>query len=138
MKRIYIILLSAAFVAYACPNTFGADNPLEDRTLAGSVVEWESRTPVQGATVTLLQRNYSLLGNLSRGGLDALPTILGRTVTDNRGRFRFQTHSKGPFELSILHRVKRLDGVRRIKSADEAITIYAFKLGPAVDLKPPN
>lgn len=138
MKRPYTLLFTAALLLYAGHDMVGADNRPEGRTLAGLVVEWGSRTPIQGATVTLLQRNYSLLGNLSRGGLDALPTVLGRTVTDNNGHFRFQTLSKGPFEISILHRAKRLDGVRRMKSANEAIIIYAFKMGPPVNLEPPR
>ena len=138
MKRSRISLLIGALLVGVNSDSFAQVDRERIRTVAGQVVEWDSRAPVEGATVTLLQRNYSLLGNLRRGGLDALPTLLGKAVTGKNGQFSFQTISRGPFEISISHRARRLDGVRRIEKADSQIEVFAYRLQHPLNLAPPK
>lgn len=106
--------------------------------LHGMVVASVSRRPLPGADVILLKRNFSILGNILRGGMDAPPTVIGKVRTDAKGRFSFTPGVTGPFEISVYDGRTRSSGVVQVvRSGSDFITIATFKLPARPSLFPP-
>lgn len=113
-----------------------ADTLANAATINGIVVASESGDPIAGAQVILLKRNFSVLGNLLRGGMDAPPTVIGKTNTDIKGHFSFAAVSGGQYEITAYDRKTRSNGVVQVKSTSEFIRIVASKLPPRPKLFP--
>ena len=138
-RRVIVVLFALLGIASICWRADAHDGGSQQKTIniTGIVKEAQTGLPIKNADVRLLQLNSSLLGNISRAGMDAPSTLLGTAVTDSRGRFAFATLSKGPFEITVLHRATRQTGGAQPKRFDRPVIILTSKAPPPVNFKPP-
>jgi hypothetical protein len=130
-----IVLLTLPLAADASSDKNKSDSIVK---IFGFVKQAESGRPVKHAKVRLLQLHSSFFGNISRGGMDAPPTLLSNTITDRQGRFSFTTASKGPFEITVFDDLTRQTGGAHPKRLDHPVTILTSKASPSPDFKPPH
>lgn len=102
--------------------------------ISGITVDARNGRGLAGAELKLLKLTSAGPTGL---WLQGPPILLGRTVADDGGRFRFATSSRGPFEVSSFHRASRQMGFAQVKRPSERVVVYNTPLHPPPNVKPP-